>query len=110
MGTLVTSRLVPVALAFIFRPQLLLLDLCSSLPVFEWDNFEMTPSCGAPKVGGAGCSPCSAFLIEGVLFLAGEFPYGAKQCWPGEWGDAGKMKFFFPTFLCSYSQIFPPCS
>lgn len=31
---------------------------------------------------------------------------GAEQCWPGAWGDAGRMKLFSLLFLCSYSQEF----
>ena len=53
----------------------------------------------------AGHSLCSPFPSKGN-FLAGEFPLGSEQRQAGGWADARKMKLFFLSFLCSYSQVF----
>ena len=48
----------------------------------------------------------SAAPQEGELSQVRGGPLGAEQCWPGSWGDAGKMKLFSLLFLYSYSQEF----
>lgn len=45
---------------------------------------------------------------QGELFLAREFSPGTQLGQPGEWNDVGKVKLFFLSFLCDYSQCFFP--
>ena len=61
-------------------------------------------SCGTPKGWGSRFLTLFSLSQQGRFFLVGDFPLGDKQCQPRGWDDAGKIKPFFPFFVC-YSQV-----
>ena len=59
------------------------------------------------KAGEAGHT---TFSWGGEFFLVWEVSLGAEQSLPRGWETADKMKLFFLSFMCDYSQVFAPLS
>ena len=76
-------------------------QLCQSL-----SRVKLDPQLVSPNAREASCSLINIpFPHRGTLSCWG-IPLGTKQCQPGLWADAGKMKLFVLPFWCFYSQGF----
>ena len=79
-------------------------QLCQS----GWSEIEAGPFCGALK-GWGSWSLTFLFLSSlGELFLAGQFPLGAEQCWLGGYDDAGRTKLSSFSFRVVILGFFVP--
>ena len=76
----------------------------SALPVSGWSETKEGPSCGTLKGQDSWLLiPTISFPARGAL-SSWVCPLGTKQCWLGEWNDAGKIKLFYIPLLHGYSQ------